>query len=546
VISSTLRSRSGRIALGLFVAAGLILPEALAWGPVARRSIALAALQLVQRAAPDAFRAGRISYESDMLRGVDDGIQVLGDIPLNTENQAIDAVYAEIHVLREARKNGQGSYFAYRMGGLAALTAEITMPYGIPKNESEMVLADRIDEDLERHLERMTFNPRHEVFHYIRDPRTYFDTRRSFYAADKQMIKDDYQRGRAYRGLLAEAGSKYFRQSVGAVTDVWYTALRPEGSPSDRQPSPRQMALYYIGEVEYQLLVKKNFDVALRAYDLFENYNPGMPMAYIQLGDLFYEFGTPEGRDRGVQEWKIAQRVPGQPRKAASQRLAKHFIEEGERLFRRAQSPSALETDLRDALKAFSTALEFDLRNDVAARRITETTLAINERENQRELQQRFIENAAAIAQAAERSVLDEDFAGAITSYNQALMLLQNVTPDFKDLNETARDQASQINKNLKNVVRNVFAAANDAIERGDAALLNNNFDEAIRFYSTVESIVDVVPAEEGSINAQQKQDLIQTAQTHIDDAELQRERQRARQQQQQQQTNPLQGLGNN
>lgn len=546
MIPTLFTRRSGRLAFGCFATLLLLVPDAAAWGPQARQAIAMASHQLVRQRVPEAFRAGDLSYEADMLRGVKDGIKVLGDVPLNTDQQAIDAVYAEIQILREAKRNGQGSYFAYRLGGLAALVSEIMMPYGLTYSESEMILAEQIDAELDENLTRIRFSPLHENYHYVRDARLYFQQRRAFHDADETMIADDYKRGRGYYGLLSEASSKYFGRAVETVTDVWYTALRPQGAPSDKQPSPRQMALYYIEEVKYQLLVKKNYEFALRAYDLFEKYNPGMPMAYIELGDLFYQFDSEQGRERGVEEWKIAQRVPGEPRQAASKRLAKHYIEEGESMFRRAQSPSALETDLPDALRAFSTALEYDLKNDVAARRITETTLAITERENQRELQQRFIESAAAIGQQAERSVLAEDYGGAIQRYNQALMLLENVTPDFKDLSEQARDQSSRVNKDLKNVVRNVFAAANDTIEKGENALLNNNHEEAIRFFSSVGSIIDVVPAEPGSINAQKKQSLLDLAQTKIDDAELARERQRARQQQQTQQADTLQGLGNN
>lgn len=541
---------TGRVALSSFSAllfALVAVHDAAAWGPRARQSIALAALQLTRQKAPDAFTAGDINYEADLMRGAQDGISALGDeVPLNNDEQAIDAVYAQIQVLREARMNGAGSHFAYRMGGLAALVSELMQPYGLTFTESDMVLGDRIESDLEDHLDSFRFNPRQEKYHYIQNARLYFGNLRSFYQADKQMIADDYARGRGYYGLLSDAGAKYFERAVHAATDVWYTVLHTEGSPSDARASTRQMAFYYIDEVQYLLTVRKNMTYAERAYDLFQRYNPGLPMAYIQIGDLFYQYGSdlassaPEddtatqkradaARERGVEEWKKAQRIPGEPRDAASMRLAKHYIEVGERLYNRAQTPNGLETDLPDALKAFSTALEYDLDNDVAARRITETTVAINDRRDKYELQQKFIENALKAIKVAERATLNKNYSAAIDSYNQARMLVEQVTPDFKDLSANAKDVASRIRKDTKSVIADVFASANDSIEKGENAMLNGNIDEAIRYYSLVESILDAVPAEEGDINYQRKQEIIRTAQQHIDEAEIQRERQQNR-----------------
>ncbi len=297
------------------------------------------------------------------------------------------------------------------------------------------------------------------------------------------------------------------------------------------------MALYYIEEVKYLLKTKHNFQFAEEAYKLFQRYNPGMPMAMITLGDAFYEFGTQQGINRGVAEWVRAHDVPGEPRAAATARLSKHYLDQGEALFERAHGPLAKETDLDDALQAFNDALRYDRGSDVAASRIQETTIAKNRRREEYETQGRFIGNALTAMQQAERAALEKDFASAITSYNQAQMLVGLVTEQFKDLSAKARDTSGEINKAVKTVVSEVFASANDSIEKGDAALANNNVDEAIRFYSMVESIVDTIPSEEGSLNDQKKKDMVTTARNHIDEAEL--TRRRLEQQQQQAATPP-------
>ena len=500
--------------------------DASAWGPRGRQMIAAGAVHFARLKAPLAFKGGESTYEPDALRGARDGVAVLGNVfPLNSDVQCMDALHSQIQMLREARMNGAGSFFAYRMGVLSALTSEVLTPYGFVNTDEGREIQAAIDEYLDSHVDDFSFSMHHPVYQYILSTRLYIEKHRGFYDADMTVIADDFRRGIGVRGMLAQAGRHYFERSVHATVDVWYTVLRPEGEPSDVAPSREQMALYYMEEVKYLLKTKRNFQFAQEAYKLFEKYNPGLHMAHIQLGDAFYEYGTQQGIDRAVAEWVRAYDIPGPPRDAAMTRLSRYYLEQGEALFDRAHGPLAEETDLDDALRAFNDALRYDRSSDVAASRIQETTIAKNRRREEYETQGDFITNALAAMQQAERSALEKDFASAITSYNQAKMLVDLVTDQFKDLNKQAMDTSGEINKAIKTVVSEVFASANDSIEKGDAALANNNVDEAIRFYSAVESIVETIPSEEGSLNDQKKKDLITTAQNHIDEAELQRKR---------------------
>ena len=505
---------------------GMFAQDASAWGQQARQAIALAALQLVRREVPDAFIAGEINYEQDLMSGAVDGAEIFGDdVPLYIDVQTVDAVGTEIQILREARARGAGSHFAYRMGVLSALVSDVILPFGFSYTEEEDVLRDQIRADLEKQVRAFSYSPLKGTFHYVRSPRLFFDAKRSFFHDDRRLLADEYARGRGYDGFLAEAGPVYFDRAVQAVADVWYTVFLEQGSPTDVKPSTRQLSFYYIDEIAYLLEVMKSMQYADRAYKLFEEINPSLWLAYVEIGDLFYEFGSEEGKLRAVEEWKIAQGVPGKARRLASQRLGAHFISEGERLFLRSLGPDALESDLPDALRSFGDALRFDRTNNEAARRISETSVAINERRQKYELQQRFIDNAMGIIKFAERSRMDKDFASAITSYNQALNLVELITPDFKNLHATGRETSSTIRKDIKSVISEVLDTASDTIERGDGKMLDTNYDEAINFYQLVERIVDVIPAEEGSINEQRKQDLIDTANGQISEARLEKKR---------------------
>jgi tetratricopeptide (TPR) repeat protein len=493
-----------------------------AWGPQTRQAIAIAASNLVRHS----FTAGEVMYEGDILRGASDGIAALGgDFPLDNDDQAVDAVALQIIILREAIRNGPGSYAAYRLGGLSALVSELMVPYGLVYDESERELADRIQQDVEARMSDFAVSPPKPTFEYIMNHRLYFKGKRQFIEADKVLLADDYKRGKDPKGLWVAAGKKYFVRSIDAVTDVWYTVLHIEPGTRDYRPSNRQMARYYVSEVKYLLGVKKNIKFAERAYDLFEKYNPGLPMSLVEIGDAFYNFGTPQGKERGVEEWIKAYGIPGESRPAASVRLSKHYIEEGEQLYKRAQTPEGKDTDLPDALKAFTRALEFDLANTVAANNVTETTKAIGARADLFKAQQQYLERVDGMVKKAEGSAIEKDYGAALSSYSQALNVLGLVTVDFKELNAKARDETSKITQAVKQAISDVYASANDSIEKGDTALLNGNVDEAVRAYSMVKSIVAVVPDEAGSLNAQKKKDMEIAAQNKIDEAEIQRKK---------------------
>ena len=99
------------------------------------------------------------------------------------------------------------------------------------------------------------------------------------------------------------------------------------------------------------------------------------------------------------------------------------------------------------------------------------------------------------------------------------------ITADFKNIYATARETSSSIRKEIKSVISEVLDYANDAIEDGDEEMLNRNFDDAIKHYSTVPTIVGVIPADPNSIDEQRKQDLIDTAMGQIAEAQLEKKR---------------------
>ncbi len=148
--------------------------DAFAWGSHSRKVIALGSLQLFRERYAEAFTAGAISYEADLIRGAEDGAAIYEDIyALNTDQQTIDAVSNEIALLRTIRNYGAGSYFAYRMGALSSLLSEIMVPYGVPFSPEDARLNDLARADLDAHIGEYSFSPKEGPFRFVRSAEAY-------------------------------------------------------------------------------------------------------------------------------------------------------------------------------------------------------------------------------------------------------------------------------------------------------------------------------------------------------------------------------------
>lgn len=508
--------------------------DAGAWGPKARRSISLAALQLVRERMTDTFRAGKTSYDRDMIRGAEAGWGVIADkVPIQNVEQALNAVNHQIQVLREAKEFGVGSYFAYRMGTLSALVSDLVLPFGITFSAEDERLARRIKDDIDRRVEAFSFSIATPKLQPIQNPRLYFDKKRPFFEDDKRLLVDEYTRGNGYEGFLSEAAPVYFQRAVEAVADAWYSVLRGEAEPGEHAAAPI-LTEYFVNQIEYLLQEKGNLEYAFRTYDAFQQVNPDLMEPYLRLGDLFYQFGQrlpaedPRKQtaiDRGVREWEIAYRSSGLQRPVAAKRLSGHYLNLGERFFRKAHGPDQVDSDLQDAQRAFNLALRYDRTSDEAADRISETMQAIADRAKRYKLQQQILSQATDLQTRAERSRLEQNYGDALSAYDQALNFLGTIDDEFRDVKETANDAANEVRKQINSVKTEIFDLANNAIEQGDIALQNQQYERAVDSYNRVEVILEDIQAAPGSSDAELKQDLLATAQEQIEQTEFEKQR---------------------
>lgn len=509
------------------LASGLLIPvEAHAWGPRATRSLTVMALQMLSLDFPNIFRPGGAvgtNFEVDVLNGARDGVAALGGSePMNNDRESILAMGNQVALLREARKYGPTSYFAYRMGVLSSLTANVFIPFGFAWSEDEKKIQSELMSDIDRDIDNYDFAPAEHGREFVRDTVTYMKMHRAFYAEDKMLIANDYKKGIGYRGFMKQGGRVYFTRTVLTVADIWNTVLRAE--PPGReimQPSPRSLTWYFVDEMAYLLKNKSNVQQAKRVYENFEKVNPQIVEAYEKVGDIFYAVDARDSKLRGIDEWQKAYSIGGPERTRLGKKLAAHYLEEGKVYLDRAAKPGSEDSDLPTALNAFEQALNYDRTSVDAAKLIQDTNTAIQARNERLEMTINIISTGEKVRAEADNFRDKQDWANAIKTYRQAVGFFEAVDEEFKEQSGTAKENVRKLKKSIGDVVNDVLDAASSAIDDGDRAKESNRFDEAIGAYDRVAAIVSVIPDDEHPTTLKDKTDMMEMAAKKKDEANI-------------------------
>ncbi len=522
----------------------LSISPAYAWGPRARQALTTMAIQMIQSEFPYVFRpsgSAGVGYEKEAIQGSSDSWQTIAEFySLENEKAVITAISSEIQLLRDIRRFGPTSYYAYRLGVLSALVAETMMPYGFAWTEQEKQLQKQINEDIDKRLDSYAYQASKTQRFFITDVNKFFEERRPYFLENKKLIANDYRLGKGYNGLLAKAGLDYFVRTVRAISDVWYTVLRPEDdgiwvSP----PSDRTRAWYFVKEIEYLLDVKKNMFQADKIYENFTKLSVNPPEAINRIGDAFYRMNNEQAKGRAVQLWRsVYNNSVGELRSSVAKKLGKYYFDEGQQNFARAGQPGGKEEDLNNALYSFQQAIEFDRDNKEIVDMIQATYQEIKERTEYRNMLVAIISQAEKTQEEAEKYRLAGDYGNAILTYRIAVSLYNSVDDRFKDLESNAKSGLRRVKKSISDVINEILDRASDAIDQGDQHKESNRFEEAISSYAKVESIVSVIPDDENPSLTQQKQNVIELSKKRIEEAKIAKVRyEQALQEQQQRAT---------
>ena len=515
------------VVLTLVIAIG----PASAWGPRAQRTITGMAIQVIQSKYPGTFRPGDSDYTRDVLKGAEAGWSVIAkSLPINSDAEAVQAVASEIELLRDVRSFGAGSYFAYRLGALSSLIADIMLPYGLAWDETDEGMKAKIDLDIEENLNAYRYTSSSTERTLILNASEYFGDQMHFYHDNKMIVADDYKRGRGYNGLLKQSSKAHFEAAISAVSDAWYTILTAESKTKSSKTSDL-LARYFVDEIAYQLGEKRNFHQAGVIYENLETLSSSNPLFFEEIGDLYYAFDTKESADRSVKEWKSAFELGGENRVAVSKKISDHFLREGREYLELAAEKGAGETELPSALAAFKEALQYNRTSDEAADLIQDTNLKIKERNERREMIVDIIAKAAQVQEEAQNHATGGNYGNAIGEFNKAKEILAAVDDEFTDQAGIAKDMVDTITKNVSKAISDVQEQAGAAIEKGEALEEQHKYDEAIQQYTLVPTIVSVIPEDHNNTATQDKKDIIVLSETKIAEATNNKARYEASQQ---------------
>lgn len=520
--------KMSRVAVLVVIFVAILQADALAWGSRAQRAISGTAIQVIRRTFSDAFKAGGSNYSEDVFAGAVTGPSVLNNNkPITSQAEALVTIENEIALLREVRSLGVGSYFSFRMGALGALASDLMLPYALTTTEPKGdELRQRIHSDIDTRVASYTYSPLEKHRTLVRNPRTYFEKHQGrYFSYNQQVIADDYAGGQGYNGFLLEGGPMFFAQAIEVTADVWFTVLTMSTDATQATPSKASVTWYLVDEIRYLLVEKDNYNQAIKAYDDFEMTNPGIPEAYEAVGDLFYAQNTLLAQERAVREWRVAYSTDGSDRRRIGRKLAEHYIKIGNNLLEKGTAPGAADEDLPNALNAYTSALEFDQTNAVAASRIKETNAAIMERKERREMNMNFVATAEKVMVQAQKTRADGDFGNAIATYERAKGLFEAVTDEFIEQSNVAKESIKTIEREITDMINQVLDSANDAIDQGDKAISEHRFTDAIGSYERVKSIVSIISDDPASTHGKDRQELEAAAAKKIDEAKLAEDR---------------------
>jgi tetratricopeptide (TPR) repeat protein len=205
--------------------------------------------------------------------------------------------------------------------------------------------------------------------------------------------------------------------------------------------------------------------------------------------------------------------------------LSRHYISEGADALLKGLSPDATDADLKNALRNFERALEYDGKSELAADKISESQKLITKRAKDYEVQSSVLNTSRAVSQEAEKSRMDEGFVTAIDQYQRAAGLLDAVNERFPDLASSAVSERKAIQNSIRDIIDDVLDRADVLLEEGDTALAASSFDVAIAAYGKVPGLLEGIPVDSGSPDEDSIRSAIDRAAEKIVETETARRR---------------------
>lgn len=378
-----------------------------AWGPTTHVAIVTTAVRVVSE-------DGSIplyNLAQYVREGASAPTDVVNQLYPTFATDPVTTIAQEMYLLQSVRGDRVDPYFAYRLGTLGKLVADLTSPLA---GGSESVRRE-YNRDVDGAIAnvQMGLSARRDV-----DPVSYFSLIRSQASAQDLTIASDYRSGLGFSGLARASLSKDATRSVDAVADVFQTIISKSAAMVN--VSRRNTRDFTLAALNFYLDRRKLAE-AEEVYSRVKS--SGLLSAGVQkeIGDMFFEAGL---YDQALEEYEgVLTEDPNN--RDALKRVAEYYVRAGE---------DALKANrLEDAREDFKAAVESDKLHPDAQRKLFQTESRIGERDARHVETKKALETAEAFVTQAQSAAMEQNFGVAIAHLRNARAEYQKVTNEFPD-----------------------------------------------------------------------------------------------------------------
>ncbi|MBI1319616.1 MAG: hypothetical protein GC168_11815 [Candidatus Hydrogenedens sp.] len=396
-----LRRTCSYAALALMTAAA----PAWAWGPRAETSIVTSAARLLSK--EGVLKIERI--ESDLRDGASTSTLQMDQVYPDFGVNPIAAIENEMLVLQALRSGQIDGYYAFRLGMLGKLVANVTGPL----SQTDPTYSNLYYKDVESHITDLSLQQEPPQ---VVDPLPYFERRVLQANVNADVIVREYKNGVGYQGVAGQTLEEAASRSVASVADVWRTILTARSVETNI--SDAQIRDYVVNAYGYFIGRGNSGEINAADRRLEEIIEPTPDMT-VRVGDLFYDAGM---REDAVKRYeRVLAQVP--ERRDVVEKIAGYYMELGEE--------ALAAKKLEDAEKFFASALNANPLHPEAEARRLEAADMIAARDERLMDARMALEEAAGFEVLSEQEVLNGRIAEAVALLHEARNAYANVTDEF-------------------------------------------------------------------------------------------------------------------
>lgn len=445
------------------VLAVCLTPDASAWGPKATVSIVTTAARLISKETGVPLA----NLDKDIRRGASLSRDERAALIPGGDVNPLNSIESQMYLLQAVRGSRVDPYFAYRLGVLGSLVADVTAPM----YEADPTYRERYHADVDANIEQVPFQSKTRV---KVAPSAYFNDVIADARAREDLIIEDYKAGVGFAGVAGTALSEDASRSVNACADVFQTVLR--GQVTVANISQGEIRSYILDAIRFY--ISRNNDAETdAAYAKLMDLGVTTVDLQKQIGDMFYDA---EKYDRAMVEYKaVLAKAPS--RRDVIERIAEYYVHQGDE--------ALADEQLEAALKAYNDALQADMLHPTAQSKKLEAEGMIAARDARQEEARQAIGQGDDLLRQADQLVFKQEHTEALKLLREAKNAYSGVTDEFATEARLARAgllrATEQINELQRNVVSNAGSlsglGAASAVRAEAAAAAEAVDDAALR-----------------------------------------------------------------